>query len=177
MDDLPIVILGSARKKSDTRKFVENIFNDIDHELIDLLDFNISYYDYKHKNKNDDFIKVTEQLIKHKIIVFATPVYWYSMSANMKTFFDRLSDLVTIRKEIGRQLKDKHVFLITFGTGSNIPEGFEIPFQMSSEYLGMKFDSSVYGYYKNGHFASVALEKINNFKERIITLQHNIQQR
>jgi multimeric flavodoxin WrbA len=45
----PLVILGSSRKDSDTRKFVDTIFEGIDHTLMDLLDLNIHGYDYKHR--------------------------------------------------------------------------------------------------------------------------------
>lgn len=61
-------------------------------------------------------------------IIFATPVYWYSMSGLMKTFFDRLTDLVTIQKSVGRKLKGKETFLFAVGTDDLLPAGFTIPF-------------------------------------------------
>ena len=82
-------------------------------ELIDLNDFDISYYDYDHKNRQDDFLPLMKKLIeRYKTLVFATPVYWYTMSAVMKTFFDRISDLLTIEKDLGRQLRGKNMVLI-----------------------------------------------------------------
>ncbi len=44
---------------------------------------------------------------KYDVLIFATPVYWYSMSGIMKVFFDRITDLLTIKKDIGRKLKGK----------------------------------------------------------------------
>ncbi|MCP4458779.1 MAG: NAD(P)H-dependent oxidoreductase [Cytophagales bacterium] len=37
----------------------------------------------------------------------ATPVYWYSMSGIMKVFLDRIYDVLTIEKELGRKLHGK----------------------------------------------------------------------
>ena len=66
------------------------------------------------------------------------------MSSQMKTFFDRLSDLVRIKKDIGRSLAGKHVFMMASGTDESFPEGFEVPFQKTSAYFDM--------HYKKGHY-------------------------
>ncbi|MDA5312487.1 flavodoxin family protein, partial [Vibrio cholerae] len=73
-----------------------------DTTLFDLSDYAISFYDYEHMNRNDDFIHLINKLAEFDHLVFASPVYWYSMSAQLKVFFDRLSDLLTIEKELGR---------------------------------------------------------------------------
>ena len=55
----------------------------------------------------------------------------------MKTFIDRLSDLISIRKDLGRKLKDKRIFVIaSFNT--SVPKGFEEQFSQTCEYLGIK---------------------------------------
>ena len=52
-------------------------------------------------------------MVQYEQIIFATPIYWYAMSAQLKTFFDRMTDLLTIHKPLGRQLrKGKKMFLI-----------------------------------------------------------------
>jgi len=145
MNTKPIVILGSARKESDTQKFLDLIFTDVDHALIDLLDYNISGYHYSHQYSEDDqYGEVVDELLRHELVVFATPVYWYSMSSLMKTFFDRFSDLVTYKKTIGRKLKGKYTALITVGAEAKLPEGFEIPFSCTSNYLDMEYLGSIY---------------------------------
>ena len=62
------------------------------------------------------------------ILFFASPVYWYSMSAQMKIFFDRLADLVTIEKERGRALQGKSCSLVATGGSDSAAEGFEKTF-------------------------------------------------
>jgi multimeric flavodoxin WrbA len=60
-------------------------------------------------------------MIEHDAIVFATPVYWYAMSGLMKVLFDRFTDLVTVRKDLGRRLRGRRVFLIACGTDPDLP--------------------------------------------------------
>ena len=108
----PIIILGSSRTFGETRKVVDSIIGNNEVPIIDLKSLDMSIYDYDHYNKNDDFIPLMEQVIKHDLIVLATPVYWYTMSATMKIFLDRLTDLLDIRKDLGRKLYGKKLFII-----------------------------------------------------------------
>ncbi len=140
-----LVIIGSARKESDTRKFVNFIFDGMNPTYIDLLDLTINGYDYAHQYPGrDQYSYIVEQFLVHETIYFATPVYWYSMSSLMKTLFDRFSDLVTYQKLTGRKLKGKSTFLIAVGAESILPEGFEIPFKCTSEYLDMDYLGCIY---------------------------------
>lgn len=145
MTGKPLVILASARKESDTKAFLKQVFANTDHKLIDLLDFHIVPYNYSNNYPEEDtFLKITDELLRHQVIVFATPVYWYAMSGLLKTFFDRITDLVTTKKQIGRQLKGKSTFLIAVGTDKELPDGFEIPFKCTSRYLDMNYKACIY---------------------------------
>ncbi len=109
-------------------------------DLIDLNDYAISYYDYQHKNSADDFIPLMEKITsEYGTLIFATPVYWYTMSAVMKTFFDRISDLLRIRKDVGRQLRGKNMAVVSCSSDDEAIDGFELPFTRSAQYLGMPF--------------------------------------
>lgn len=144
MDKRPLIILGSSRKESDTKKLVDIIFSQLNIERIDLLDYKISPYNYKGSYPADNFLQLFDTILNHRKIVFATPVYWYAMSGTMKNFFDRLTDIITIQKEIGRKMKGKEIFLISVGADTLIPDGFEIPFRLTSQYLDMNFISTYY---------------------------------
>ena len=141
----PLVILASARKQSDTRNFLDRVLTNKEHKLIDLLDFQISPYSYSNNYPDEDeFLKVMAELLKHQVIVFATPVYWYAMSGLMKTFFDRFTDMVTTKKLLGRQLQGKSTFLLAVGADEELPNGFEVPFKLTSDYLAMTYVDSIY---------------------------------
>ncbi len=96
------VILGTSKSDGNTRNLVESFVDLSGAKLFDLSEFDISFYDYEHENRNDDFLPIVHELVGFDHIVFASPVYWYSMSAQLKVFFDRLSDLITIEKGLGR---------------------------------------------------------------------------
>ncbi|MBA2498235.1 MAG: NAD(P)H-dependent oxidoreductase, partial [Chitinophagaceae bacterium] len=107
-----LIIIASARKQSDTKKQLEKVFEEIEFDIIDLLDFEILPYNYcGDYSSSDKFLGIIEKILEYDKIVFATPVYWYAMSGLMKIFFDRLTDLVTINKSFGRNLKGKKIFL------------------------------------------------------------------
>ena len=150
MSSAPLILLASARKQSDTKEFLGKVFGDTGHQVIDLLDANIGKYDYSGSYpSNDGFMKVVNEMLDHEVIVFATPVYWYAMSGLMKTFFDRLTDLITIEKGAGRKLKGKRMLLLSVGADEELPQGFEIPFKLTAEYFEMNFDGSIY--YSTGY--------------------------
>ncbi|MEZ4804274.1 MAG: NAD(P)H-dependent oxidoreductase [Bacteroidia bacterium] len=67
------------------------------------------------------------------------PVYWYAMSGIMKVFFDRLSDLLTIEKDLGRQLRGKNMAVVSVSNGNNLGDAFWLPFKSTAEYLGMHY--------------------------------------
>jgi hypothetical protein len=142
---VPLVILASARKNGDTSALVKKVFRDNPYQLIDLLDYPVAPYSYSGVYpENDQFPEIIQVLLRHQLIVFATPNYWYSMSGLMKIFFDRLTDLVTIQKSTGRQLKGKSTFLLVAGADAELSPGFETPFQLTSAYLDMEYRQSLY---------------------------------
>ncbi len=136
-----VVILGSSRSFGNTRKVLDSLLalrNDID--IIDLNNYDIGYFDYEFKNKSDDFLGLIEKVISYDTIVFATPVYWYTMSAQLKTFFDRISDLLKgENKPIGRKLRNKGMAVISCSSSEELIKGFAIPFEESAYYLGMNY--------------------------------------
>lgn len=141
----PIVLLGSSRSNGETRRAVDVAFGD-QADLVDLAMYDISAYDYGHANRDDDFLKVVDLMLKTDRLVFATPVYWYSMSATMKVFFDRLTDLTEIEKRKGRALAGKQAWLIATGTDEVLPEGFETPFAGTCAYFDLEYRGAAYMY-------------------------------
>lgn len=140
-----LVITGSARKNGDTARLIDLLFAGKSIHLIDLLDHAIHPYSYSADYPKDDrFISIIETVLEYDTVIFATPVYWYSMSGLMKIFFDRLTDIVTTHKQLGRKMKGKRVFAIATGADALVPEGFEVPFKRTSEYLEMEFVDCMY---------------------------------
>lgn len=139
-----LIIQGSARKNGNTNKIVNYIQEKIDCNFIDLKNYTISNYDYDSRNKNDDFLPLMREIVEYDLIIFATPIYWYSMSGIMKTFFDRITDCLKIEKETGRKLRGKSMAMVSCGSDEEIKDGFEMPFRESANYLGMTYKGSVH---------------------------------
>ena len=109
-----VLILGSSRSHGNTKKIVDYIGKTYNIDVIDLNEYSIGYFDYDFKNVEDDFIPLMEKLIlKYDNFIFATPVYWYAMSGILKVFFDRFSDLLHYKKELGRQLRGKKMAMVS----------------------------------------------------------------
>lgn len=159
----PIIIFGSARSDGKTLKAIKAVIKDQPIPIVDLRELSISHYDYNYENRNDDFIPLAEKMVRYNPIILATPVYWYTMSALMKTFIDRWSDLLHIRKDIGRRLTNKELFVIT-SYGDSMPKGFEEAFAQTCEYLDMQYKGCYYFY--SGDDSIETMEENNRLADK-----------
>lgn len=164
-----LVILGSSRNDGNTRRLIEAAFSGTRHELVDLRRFSFSDYDYAHANRNDDFSDLSEKLASAPCTVLATPVYWYTMSALMKRFVDRLSDLVTIRQPLGRALAGKRLFVAATSTDSQLPAGFETTFESTADYLDMVWGGCLHVCFEQDlHLSQEAGAVARQFGRRVV---------
>ena len=163
-----VIIIGSSRKDGETKKVINELIKIANYDVIDLIDYDISHYDYDHLNRNDDFIGLLNHITdSYHTLVFATPVYWYSMSGIMKVFFDRLTDLLTIEKELGRKLRNKNMAVISSSNGNNLEDHFWLPFKKTAEYLGMHYITDLHTFQDK-----IDIEKILEFKKTIDDKTH-----
>lgn len=139
-----IVVLGTSRSDGNTRATVANVVDGRQVDLIDLSTADIRTYDYNHRNELDEFLPIAQRLAEKSLWLLATLVYWYTMSAQMKVFVDRLSDLITIRKDLGRALRGKAVAVLASGTDNALAEGFEAPFRLTAQYFEMRYLGAFY---------------------------------
>ena len=132
--------MGSSNAMGDTYKVCKSIVDKYNVKFQDLNELVIMPYDYDHDNKDDDFLGFMGHVVdSYDTIILATPVYWYSMSGIMKNFLDRFSDLLTIKKEMGRKLRGKSLIAISVSNSDDCPKEYPMPFERSAEYLGMNW--------------------------------------
>lgn len=161
-----VIIQGSARSTGNTNKIATFIGKKVDADIIDLKTKNISGFDYDLKNIDDDFIPLMREIVdNYDTIIFATPVYWYSMSGIMKTFFDRIFDCIRVEKQIGLKLKGKRMGLVSCGSGNGLKEGFTMPFVESANYLGMDYLGDVHTWFEDDTIPVSVQEGLNTFIE------------
>lgn len=133
-------ILGSARQDGNTAALTSAVFQHLnDASVIDLNDLSIEPYSYDNPHESDDFCALAQMMAEADAIVFASPVYWYSMSGPMKIFFDRLTNLTDFYKPIGRALAGKSAFLVAASNSPAAPACFEPPFAETARYFDMRW--------------------------------------
>jgi putative NADPH-quinone reductase len=151
----PLVLLASSRPDGHTAALVDAAFPAASladspadspadtpqyaRALVDLGALQIGYFSYANRCAGDDFVPLIERALVHAVWVIATPLYWYTMSAQAKTFLDRLSDLLEFRKDLGRRLRGKHLAVLCTGEDEVLPPHFAEPFELTAAYLGMRY--------------------------------------
>lgn len=159
--------MGSSRSDGDTSLVVNQFRTNPNVEIIDLLDLDISFYDYKHKNANDDFIPLMKRIVHNfELIIFATPVYWYTMSGHTKVFLDRFTDLLKCEKEVGRKLRGKKMALLSVSNDNDRLDSFPEPFKFSASYLGMAYLGNLHCVVNNREIEN--LNSLTSFMNSII---------
>lgn len=169
-----IAVFASARRDGNTRKFIDWIGRELDIKTIDLSLKNISAYDYEHKNLDDDFIPLMKQLLEYDKIIFATPVYWYAASAQMKIFIDRTSDFLDLDelKDIGRRLRKKTGYVVCTSISNEADKSFVSSFKNTFEYLGMKYGGHIHANCIDGYIANQYADDVDFFVTQLKI--HNI---
>ncbi|MEM9387948.1 MAG: NAD(P)H-dependent oxidoreductase [Pseudomonadota bacterium] len=147
-----LIVQGSSRPFGDTYQIAMQLARQLDADHIDLLDYRIYPFRYEQKYpSDDDFIQLVEtKVLACRQTVFASPIYWYSMSGSMKVFFDRLSDLLKSRTDLGRQLRGRRMSVLSVGADATAYPSFLAPFRLSAEYLGMDYGPQWHGWLEDG---------------------------
>ncbi len=131
-----LILNGSPRPNGFTKSlintFTENINTEYLFEIIDCNKLDVNYcVDCRYCEKNftctinDGMQEIYTKLENADVIVFATPVYFYSMSAQIKTLIDRLQ-VYYYRHINGKnsELKNKIGILFAVGGAKEYPNQF-----------------------------------------------------
>lgn len=146
-----VILHGSPRRKGNTAQLVERYMEGLNHheEPVD-----ISYYDVSHMSIkgctscyacqsgkgnpcaiSDDMHAIYDALVPADVLVMASPVFYYSITAQLKAALDRTFAIIPAFH--GKRL----VFLSTYGAatkeGANI-EGIKTMLQMACHDSGME---------------------------------------
>lgn len=149
------VLYGGARNQGNSEILTEIAVNHLPVERIYLRNYNIQpIKDGRHSKNgfqkvNDDYHTVIDQILPHEIIIFSTPIYWYSMSATMKLFIDRWSQ--TLRDADYPRFKEimagKKAYVIAVGGDSPSIKGLPLiqQFNYIFEFMGITFSGYIIG--------------------------------
>jgi multimeric flavodoxin WrbA len=148
-----IALLASSRRHGNTGQLIDRIAQELGIEVVDLAEKRISAYDYQHRNRGDDFEPLMRRVLAFEHILFATPVYWYSVSAPMKVFLDRMSDFLDLPEllEDGRRLRGKRAYVVCTSVYDEAPASFVAAFADTFNYLGMRFEGVAHANCHDGY--------------------------
>ncbi|MDN4492575.1 flavodoxin family protein [Ureibacillus aquaedulcis] len=149
------VIYGSTRENGNTEWLTEQAISGVPVEKFYLREFHIlPIKDERHtvggfQEVSDDYKQLVGKIMKHDVLIFATPVYWYSMSGTMKLFIDRWSqtlrdkDFPNFREELAK--KSAYVIAV----GGDKPTIKALPmiqqFQYICDFFGMALEGYIIG--------------------------------
>lgn len=135
-----IILHGSAREDGNTAAVAQYISQSLHLPVRSLVKRTIHPFSYTNDYPaEDEFLPLIEEMLEYNEWLLLSPVYWYSMSGPMKIFFDRLSDLLKYRKDLGERLEGKRMWAISCGSEAVETPGFFTPFRLSADYLGMHY--------------------------------------
>lgn len=136
-----LALLGAAPGGNNTETFLREQYAGATLEVVRLAELGLRPYHYRREAEAEpEFLALIEKMIAADLVVFATPIYWYSMGGVLKNFVDRFSDLLRgPHKELGERLANTQVKLLVTGADRRLPLGFETPFALTSIYLAMDY--------------------------------------
>jgi multimeric flavodoxin WrbA len=135
-----IALFSSARRHGNTGQLMDRIASELGIDVVDLGSLRMSPYDYDHRNRDDDFEPLMRRVLAHDQIVFAAPIYWYSVPPAMKIFLDRISDFLDLPDLLpeGRRLRGKTGYVACTSVGDEPAAEFIGAFRATFGYLGMR---------------------------------------
>jgi multimeric flavodoxin WrbA len=149
------VIYGGTRPNGNTEILTEYAIQGLDVEKIYLRDYNVQpIVDQRHAEEgfqeiNDDYNSIIERILKHDILIFATPIYWYSRSGTMKNFIDRWSQTLRDPKfpDFKTNMSSKQAYVIAVGGDDPYLKGLPLiqQFQYIFDFMGISFKGYVLG--------------------------------
>lgn len=141
-----LTLYSSARPDGHTFQMVQALNQLLPGESCYLDELNIAQYDYQFRNQEDDFIAVINKMLDADTIVFASPVYWYSLTPAFRRFFDRFTDLTELPalKGKGKQLRQKCFYLLATSASQHPPDSFVFPVEQTMQYLGWPFKGTTH---------------------------------
>lgn len=153
-----LIINASKDINSRTTQIAQTLFEGIDTQVINLSEYHIAQIDQR--DSKDQFQEVVDQIAHTDFIAFGTPVYWSDMTGYMKTFIDRMSDVMDVALDSpNNAFFNKTAYLIIQGTA---PEDAIPHVEHVISHVSRRFYLNYQGYITNEDEARDENRKIKN---------------
>jgi multimeric flavodoxin WrbA len=166
-----IALFASSRRHGNTGRLMDQVAEHLKLPVIDLGQLRISAFDYEHRNRQDEFEPLMQQVLAHEQIIFASPVYWYAVSPPMKIFLDRISDLLDVPEllEQGRRLRGKLAYVLCTSIEEQPTSAFMDAWRETFAYLGMHYGGLLHANCRDGYVAGNYQGDIEAFVRQLRT--------
>lgn len=164
-----IALFSSARRDGNTGQLMDQVATALNIEVVDLGRKKLAPYTYEHGNRDDDFEPLMQRVLTAEQIIFASPIYWYSVSPPMKVFLDRISDYLDMPELLdqGRKLRGKTGFVLCTSVLEVADLAFIDAFTRIFDYLGVLYGGCLHANCVNGHAAEKFNREVELFVERL----------
>lgn len=163
-----LIIFSSARQKGNTAQLVSDVRQLSSNVKLVYLDrLNITPYNYENQYPDDDFYELVEEILAADNLVFASPVYWAGVTANIKALIDRLTELCEVPelKPKGRALKGKRGFYVATSVKAEVSPAYHEFFRHVYAYFGIKFPDQLHIDCSEGYQYAQQRQNIAKFVE------------
>ena len=164
------ILVGSARTNGNTMQIVDLLRQTLQNKVSvhDLKALNINGFDYDNSFKEDDFLSTLDDVLDADVVIFATPIYWYTLSSQLKQFVERLSDITLFYPDLLPRFRGKRGFLLMTGASDEVPEGMTVAIEKTCTHLQMKYTDSLYIQFEDQE------PKSTQFMQQILQFASNI---
>lgn len=162
-----LVLFSSANKQGNTAKTIEHIAADHTVEVVDIDLLTITPYRYENRYPADDFYPLVEKMLASDNIVFASPIYWYSVTAPMKALIDRMTELLDVAelKPKARALESKRGFVLTSSGKQAICPTFHSFFEGLFRYFNIEYAATLHAACNSGY--SIDSKEVSLFNQAL----------
>ncbi|WP_312097644.1 flavodoxin family protein [Niallia sp.] len=150
-----VVIDGGTRPDGNTATLTDQALIGLSVEKILLRDHTINpIIDMRHhsdgfQDREDDYNTIIDQILAYDILIFSTPIYWYSMSGLMKNFVDRWSQSLRDSNypDFKAKMAAKKAYVIAVGGDNPHVKGLPMiqQFQHIVDFMGIDFGGYILG--------------------------------
>lgn len=149
------VLFGGSRPQGNTAQLTQYALEGKQYNWIDLTQYHFKpVRDYRHESKQiesyiDDYQLIIDQVLESDTVIFASPVYWYSVSASLKAFIDHWSESLIDPKYQDFKTKMSNIDFRLILVGGDCPKVKAKPcikqLEYSLDFLGAKINGYIIG--------------------------------
>ncbi|HWL23952.1 MAG TPA: flavodoxin family protein [Ureibacillus sp.] len=150
-----VAFIGSSRANGNTEYLTDVLLEGLDYKKIYLNDLNIKpINDKRHTVEgfsivDDDHDSIIEAILDSELLVFSTPIYWYSSSGLMKNLIDRFSQAIRDQRypNLKEHLQKVQNYVVAVGGDNPRIKGLPLiqQFKYTFDFLNMSFSGYVIG--------------------------------